>query len=188
MCNHGVPFAQILWKKRQNLCRQSRTFNDEPKIFFLLKVVIDAIKRSRTFLFFAYFLHEYSPAKSPLNPRDHYPETMKICDPSLIDEYASTIFTFGEGEICRSFTWYWALGRYGVLVGRTLRSGLKLMFWSFCRFRRYGEVVGRTLRSGSNSNLRQLSEQNKDCLLLKFRSRESTFRGKGLTWFICLKL
>jgi len=45
------------------------------------------------------------------------------------------------------------------------------------RFRRYGEVVGRTLRSGFNSNLRQLSEQNKDCLLLKFRSRESTFRA-----------
>ena len=83
LCNHGVLFAQILRKKHQNLCRQSRTFNDEPQIFFLMKVVIDAIKMSMTFLFFAFFLHEYSPAKSPPNHKD-YPPTIKICDPSLI--------------------------------------------------------------------------------------------------------
>ena len=40
LCNHGVPFAQILRKKRQNLCRQSRTFNDEPQIFFLWKLLL----------------------------------------------------------------------------------------------------------------------------------------------------
>ena len=73
--NHGVPFAQLLRKKRQNLCRQSLTFNDEPQIFFL-KVVIDAIKMSMTFLFFAFFC--MSPAKSPPNPRDHYPPTLRI--------------------------------------------------------------------------------------------------------------
>ena len=28
-------------------------------------------------------MHEYSPAKSPPNPRDHYPPTLKIC-PSLV--------------------------------------------------------------------------------------------------------
>ena len=43
---------------------------------------------SMTFLVFAFFLHEYSPAKSPPNPRDHYPPTLKICDPSLVyDRY-----------------------------------------------------------------------------------------------------
>ena len=28
-------------------------------------------------------MHEYSPAKSPPNPRELYPPTLKICDPSL---------------------------------------------------------------------------------------------------------
>ena len=43
----------------------------EKKILFL-KVVIDAIKMSMTFLFFAFFSHSV-PAKSPPDPRDHYP-------------------------------------------------------------------------------------------------------------------
>ena len=46
--------------------------------FFFMKVVIDAIKMSMTFLFFAFFLHEYSPAKSPPNLEDHYPPTLRI--------------------------------------------------------------------------------------------------------------
>ena len=58
-------------KRRKNLCRQSRTFNDEPHIFF---IVIGAIKMSMTFLFFVFFLHEYSLAKSPRNPWDYYPQ------------------------------------------------------------------------------------------------------------------
>ena len=40
---------------------------------FFFKVVIDAIKMSMTFLFFAFFLHEYSPAKLPPNPEDLRP-------------------------------------------------------------------------------------------------------------------
>ena len=49
------------------LCRQSRTFIDEPQIFF---AVIDAIKMSMTFLF---FMSMYNPAKSPPNPEDLRP-------------------------------------------------------------------------------------------------------------------
>ena len=52
---------------------------------------MDAIKMSTMLLFFAFFLHEYNPAKSPPNPWDHYPPnprdyppTLKICDPSLV--------------------------------------------------------------------------------------------------------
>ena len=59
---------KYLRKKRQNLGNLG-TFNDEPQFFFLfLKVVIDAIKTSMTFLLFAFFLHEYSPKKSPPKP------------------------------------------------------------------------------------------------------------------------
>ena len=84
LCNHAYLLLKYCKKKRQNLCRQSRTFNDEPQIFCLfVKVVIDAIKMSMTFLFFAFTLQEYSPAKSPPNPMDQYPQTLKICDPYL---------------------------------------------------------------------------------------------------------
>ena len=44
----------------------------------ILKVVIGAIKMSMTFLFFAFYFHEYSPAKSSPDPRDHYPPTWRI--------------------------------------------------------------------------------------------------------------
>ena len=54
------------------------------RFVLFLKVVIDAIKMSMTFLFFAFFLQEDSPAKSPPNPKDHYPPTLKICHPSLL--------------------------------------------------------------------------------------------------------
>ena len=35
-----------------------QAISDEPQFFWFLKVVIDAIKMSMTFLFFALFLHE----------------------------------------------------------------------------------------------------------------------------------
>ena len=65
--------------------------------FFFLKVVIDAIKMSITFLFFAFVLHEYSPAKSPPSPRDHYPPTLRITlqpsgsSPPNLEDYPPTL-------------------------------------------------------------------------------------------------
>ena len=59
------------------------------RFVFFMKVVIDAKKMSMTFLFFALFLrisprnHPQPSRSSPSNLEDHYPPTMKICDPSL---------------------------------------------------------------------------------------------------------
>jgi len=76
LCNHGVPFVQILRKKRQNLFRQSRTFNDEPQIFFFLKVVIEAIKMSIE-QDYDYFLHFFCMSIAPRN----HPPTLRIITP-----------------------------------------------------------------------------------------------------------
>ena len=48
------------------------------RYFSFLKVVVDAIKMSMTFLFLHFLLHEHSPAKSHPHPRDHYPPTLRI--------------------------------------------------------------------------------------------------------------
>ena len=48
------------------------------RLLLFLKVVIDAIKMSNAFLFFAFFVQEYSPAKSPPNPRYLYPPILRI--------------------------------------------------------------------------------------------------------------
>ena len=63
--------SNIAKKKRQNFCRQSRTFNDEPQICLFLKVVMDAIKMSMT-LFFAFFLMSTVPRNHP-QPKDLRP-------------------------------------------------------------------------------------------------------------------
>ena len=52
-------------QNRQNLCRQSRTFNDEPLIFIFLKVVIDLLYIKMSMPFF--FLHEYSSGSETLD-------------------------------------------------------------------------------------------------------------------------
>ena len=57
----AYPSLKYVEKKRKNLCRQSRKFNDEPQIFFVLKVVYDAIKMSMTFYFFAFFCMSIAP-------------------------------------------------------------------------------------------------------------------------------
>ena len=44
-------------------------------------------KDKRDVLNFCIFLQESSPTKSPPNPRDHYPPTLKICDPSLFHQW-----------------------------------------------------------------------------------------------------
>ena len=48
---------------------------------FFFKVVIGALRMSMAFLFFAFFLHEYSPTKSPPNPKDHYPRGLGAPNP-----------------------------------------------------------------------------------------------------------
>ena len=63
LCNHGVPFTQILRKRCKNLCRQSQTFNDETQIF--LKKLLLTHKDEHDVFIFCIFLHEYKPVKSP---------------------------------------------------------------------------------------------------------------------------
>ena len=54
--------------------QQSLTFDDEPQIFFL-KVIIDTLKMSMTFLVFAFFC-------TSIAPRNHH-LTLEIITPNL---------------------------------------------------------------------------------------------------------
>ena len=58
------------WEKCVKTCRQYGTFNDEPQIFFFLKVVIDAIKISMK----VYLLHFFCMSIAPRN----HPPTLGI--------------------------------------------------------------------------------------------------------------
>ena len=73
MCNHGVPFAQILRKKRQNLCRQSRTFNVTMSHRFFLWKLLLALEGCA----WRFFLHCFCMSIAPRN----HPPTLEIITP-----------------------------------------------------------------------------------------------------------
>ena len=62
-------------KQRQNLCRQSQTFNDEQQILFVFESCYWLYKDEYDDLIFCFFCMSIAPP--------NHPPTLKICDPSL---------------------------------------------------------------------------------------------------------
>ena len=57
LCNHGGPLLKYCEKSVKTYAGNLGHLTMSHRFFLLLKVVIDAIKISMAFLFFAFFLH-----------------------------------------------------------------------------------------------------------------------------------